>query len=1174
MMTRSVTEFNLITMLHRVFLRMNRCHAAILALVGLITFAPNVSAHGGYAWGVTRLDPSRPAPIIDGRCDVAEYLTAWRLNLLYAPGFNWRPARINLLSTSNDLYICVEHMPLTISGPGGFLSVAFDVGHTGGALAGANHLVFNVYEHGNPQLVQGNGTGGFTPNTNAPSWSAAVQIGELEWTAELRIPLSAIGGGAPGSTVGFEIRHNWLRQAGDDFVWPPGAYYNVPNTWADLVWFGVPTATPSVGLDLVQISQGLQTDTTSRVDYDLVAGKDSVVRAQFFSRGALRSVTGFEVQVQKISAPAGAAHTITGSPVGSGRLNVGPFGANIGSGNFQAWIPGSAVDSPGEYSFTAHVTVDGSNSPQFVDLGTRTFVPSGDLRLIIAPLNDQTTASPTPWGPALFANILPVLQDLNRFFPLRTGVRQIPINYFGPRNTEGGLRFLLLPIQDCVAGDGTCDARGRTLANDTLNRLNAFASIFDIFSPLALPRERYDRSGVLAGTLATGGGQAQYTYNPPSAGIGFDANPTGSTAVVVGQEFAHCVGQVNPASPNSNPADPSHSINATIPLFRNFPAINLMTHADIARPHSLMYAYFNPNTDFGYNTFMEGWEWNDMRAKLASRSTLQPASPGPVTESKVGPKGSGKALFYFVGSIDLKDNIVAQYTQKITDLPLTPTPDDPNSPYSISFLDKGGNSLAKTHFGLDLSATTHGDDAPPSIVGLMLTTPLPDGSQRVEIRKSGALLFARDFSDLPPVVQNVVAKDFGQGPIELSWEAFDQDSNQLTHNIFYISGTDGTRTLVASGLQKTSFSFSRDLIPATGAGALVVETSDGINTSEGTSNPFTVSDKPPVVAIVSPAPGAELIAGQRISFGGAAFDVTTGVLSANQLQWSDATVGLIGSGDRIDTVLSAGQHKILLVATAPSGFQSIASIDINVLADTDGDGMPDDYELAHGCLDAKTPDADEDSDNDGLPNGLERLLGTDPCNPDTDGDGISDGDEVRAGSDPLDAKSHPRPNHIFVSDDVVTLQPCVNGPSESKVYISTLTPQVAWNAVTATPWLTISGGGIGNNPLYISADCTGLAPGRHTGQIFLTTDGGQPRTISAVLVIPVDAPRLSILLDGQVAILSWPAASADFTLQLTAHPEDSSSWTDLPSQPINAGDELKVAATLKFPQDFFRLIKK
>ena len=44
-----------------------------------------------------------------------------------------------------------------------------------------------------------------------------------------------------------------------------------------------------------------------------------------------------------------------------------------------------------------------------------------------------------------------------------------------------------------------------------------------------------------------------------------------------------------------------------------------------------------------------------------------------------------------------------------------------------------------------------------------------------------------------------------------------------------------------------------------------------------------------------------------------------------------------------------------------------------------------------------------DSDNDGLTDGEEATLGTDPNNPDTDGDTINDGDEVMNNTDPLDA---------------------------------------------------------------------------------------------------------------------------------------------------------------------------
>ena len=98
------------------------------------------------------------------------------------------------------------------------------------------------------------------------------------------------------------------------------------------------------------------------------------------------------------------------------------------------------------------------------------------------------------------------------------------------------------------------------------------------------------------------------------------------------------------------------------------------------------------------------------------------------------------------------------------------------------------------------------------------------------------------------------------------------------------------------------------------------------------------------------------------------------------------------------------------------------------VADTDGDGMPDGYEVTNN-LDPLTNDAAADADNDGLTNYQEYLLGTDPnrsdtdddelsdgqeaiygTNPlkaDTDGDGYNDGVEVAAGSDPLNKSSIP-----------------------------------------------------------------------------------------------------------------------------------------------------------------------
>ncbi|WP_319574437.1 fibronectin type III domain-containing protein [uncultured Desulfobacter sp.] len=74
-------------------------------------------------------------------------------------------------------------------------------------------------------------------------------------------------------------------------------------------------------------------------------------------------------------------------------------------------------------------------------------------------------------------------------------------------------------------------------------------------------------------------------------------------------------------------------------------------------------------------------------------------------------------------------------------------------------------------------------------------------------------------------------------------------------------------------------------------------------------------------------------------------------------------------------------------------------------ADSDGDGLPDCWELEYfGNLDQV---ADGHGDSDDLTNIEEYNIGTDPANGDTDGDNISDGDEVSAGTDPNDPNSVP-----------------------------------------------------------------------------------------------------------------------------------------------------------------------
>jgi hypothetical protein len=126
-------------------------------------------------------------------------------------------------------------------------------------------------------------------------------------------------------------------------------------------------------------------------------------------------------------------------------------------------------------------------------------------------------------------------------------------------------------------------------------------------------------------------------------------------------------------------------------------------------------------------------------------------------------------------------------------------------------------------------------------------------------------------------------------------------------------------------------------------------------------------------------------------------------------------------------VIAVASGTVVIQATN-DGAAGIVTATVTLSSiDTDGDGIPDEAELALGLNPNNPIDAQEDFDRDGLTNlqeyqlgtnmrvadtdsdglldGQEVARGTEPRLPDTDGDGIQDGLEVQTGSNPLDPNS-------------------------------------------------------------------------------------------------------------------------------------------------------------------------
>jgi hypothetical protein len=129
---------------------------------------------------------------------------------------------------------------------------------------------------------------------------------------------------------------------------------------------------------------------------------------------------------------------------------------------------------------------------------------------------------------------------------------------------------------------------------------------------------------------------------------------------------------------------------------------------------------------------------------------------------------------------------------------------------------------------------------------------------------------------------------------------------------------------------------------------------------------------------------------------GSTRDATSSALGTSYRSSNPAAATV--SADGLVTAVASG---VVLISALNEGALGVVQIQVTLSGDSDGDGLPDDWELANGLDPNSSADAFKDGDLDGLSALEEFGLGLDPQKDDTDGDRLLDGEEGTFGTNPL-----------------------------------------------------------------------------------------------------------------------------------------------------------------------------
>jgi len=387
-----------------------------------------------------------------------------------------------------------------------------------------------------------------------------------------------------------------------------------------------------------------------------------------------------------------------------------------------------------------------------------------------------------------------------------------------------------------------------------------------------------------------------------------------------------------------------------------------------------------------------------------------------------------------------------------------------------------------------------------------MNVPKANGVTRIDLITGTLVLDSFSAGPNAPIVSissPAGGESFTSGTVPLAWTATDADNDPLQVAIEFSKDDGVSWSQIGSATASGTLNIPIEQLAGSANARIRVWASDGFLSGTVTSNAFSVAAQAPSPFIISPLNGATFLEGQAVPLLGRAFDQQDGVLTdTNSIAWFSDRDGALGQGEAQSVMLSAGVHTITLQATNSAALTATTQITLEIKADYDADGIPDDQEAALGLNPLVQTDAYSDADDDGLTFIAELNRGTDPNNPDSDGDGRTDGQEVIDGTNPA-VIDPPRPDVLSVWPLSMTFEIDLAQPGQlPQATLEAISHQpVTATFSTTTPWIDLNSAG-GQTPALTTVviNPIGLAEGTQVGSITVDSDLGSitvPVTVTA-----------------------------------------------------------------------------